>query len=89
MYFVKLPLSDSLKSLSPRELHIYVQLHILKFNFSKNDGNQIFWVTDRVLAKHCNCSTRSVWMAKMKLQKLDLIRFTTAFGNRTHYTLKE
>ncbi len=87
MFFLKYPINIFSTNLSPIETKIYLQLLVAHFRFSKADYSLSFWMTDRDLADHANCSTRSVYLAKYNLMHRKLISFCRGKYNRTYYKI--
>jgi len=85
--FLKYPKKAITKKLTHADQAVFLQLLRHHDSMRKQDYDLPFYVSDRDLALESNTSTRTVWKAKIKLKKLNLINYTTGSGNRTYYKI--
>ena len=88
MPYFKVPSEVMDKDLSHAELSLYVSLCHMRNRFYGPEIQRSFWCSDRSLAYRTNTSTRTVYLAKIKLRKLKLISFHIGPGNKTFYTIR-
>jgi len=85
--FLKYPKKALKKKLTHAEHAVFLQLLRHQDSLRKENYDMPFYVSDRDLALDSNTSKDTVWKAKRKLKKLNLIDFTIGSGNKTFYKI--
>jgi len=84
--YIKIPILALTGSLSNAEIAVFLQLLLRHFRVRGNDYKKDFYVSDRILASLAGVSTETVWKAKKKLLKMELITYRIS-GRKTHYKI--
>lgn len=85
--FLKYPKSALSANLTHAENSVLLQLLRCHYTLRKNDYELPFYCSDREISELSKTSRSTVWKAKKKLSKLNIIEFFSGRGNKTYYRI--
>ena len=89
MNYIQFPIQAIDSPLSPIEKSILLWLCFFHFRHCRRDFSKEIFITDRELANWVNCSTKTIYLAKKKLKRLDILDYHVGKKNITHYKMNK